>query len=86
MDLDDDLPPELVEAEQGGDGEEKPKKVPITIVTGESSSKPQTLLCIGLKCSDRMIRVPRIRQDYTTELHIDGPTWQKDCRHHERVW
>lgn len=40
MDLDDDMPPELVETGQdvGEDGEDiqqKPVKVPITIVTGE---------------------------------------------------
>jgi hypothetical protein len=34
MNLDDDMPPELVEAEPGAGDEEKPVKVPITIVTG----------------------------------------------------
>jgi hypothetical protein len=39
MDVDDDMPPELVDTDQGMDAAEglpeKPVKVPITIVTGE---------------------------------------------------
>lgn len=37
MDIDDDAPPELVEAGHGIEGEEEPVKVPITIVTGKFS-------------------------------------------------
>lgn len=38
--MDDDLPPELVETDQGGaEPEEKPVKVPITIVTGECATR-----------------------------------------------
>lgn len=45
MDLDDDAPPDLVETGNGVPDEEKPVKVPITIVTGKlcAGSPPQRL-------------------------------------------
>lgn len=81
MDLDDDMPPELVETGQGGDAEvahEKPLKVPITIVTGELS---YTMTVREFKT--HTCRLPRSRKDHSTQPHIDCSTWQKDCCNYE---
>ena len=46
MDLDDDAPPDLVETGTEVPDEEKPVKVPITIVTGKPyKSSPHNVFC-----------------------------------------
>jgi hypothetical protein len=42
---DDDLPPELVETKNELSGEEKPVKVPITIVTGRPYGSRRERVC-----------------------------------------
>lgn len=85
MDIDDDMPPELVETGQGGgteDSLEKPVKVPITIVTGElllRDSMMYTVITLMARVSGRW-------KNYSAQLYSDSPAWQEDCGYYERVW
>lgn len=82
MFLDDDTPPELVEAVVGPQEEELTVKVPITIVTGMMYSPFSS--CRGLISWLAAHRISRRWQDHAAQLHPDGTTRQEDCRHHER--
>jgi hypothetical protein len=83
MDFDDDAPPDLVGAdvEPGDESEEKPVKVPITIVTGESER-----VCIlgRVRVLTDSRRLSWSGQDHVAQLHPDGRARQEDSRHHER--
>lgn len=79
MNLDEDLPPELVEAETGPE-EEKLIKVPITIVTGKS-----TLCSIKNKNTYTICRLPWSRKNYLTQLHLNCPAWEENSSHNERI-
>lgn len=80
MDIDDnDTPPELVEAGHET-GEEKPVKVPITIVTGTFiKDKYQTIL-YAYVC---ITRVFGSWKNHASELHIDSAPWQENRCDHE---
>ena len=65
MELDEEVPPLLVDVEAKESEEELNTKVPITIVTGKSPSNPHIL------GSDHDKRVPRSWKDYINELHLE---------------
>lgn len=67
MDFDDDAPPDLVEAGTELTDEEKPVKVPITIVTGKYHT-----LCITFLVAEASYRVPWCGKDYFAQLHTYG--------------
>jgi len=84
MDWDDDAPPDLVGAETGLEPEEKPVKVPITIVTGECLSRIHVpLLWVSQTLTETVCRIFGRGQDDAPELHPDRRAWQEDRRHHE---
>ena len=78
MNFDDDVPPDLVETSVETADEEKPVKVPITIVTGMIYARKTTEFWLT-----DMARISGGRQDDTFELYLDSPTWQEDRRHYE---
>lgn len=81
MDLEDDLPPDLVATQLDNTAEEKRPKVPITIVTGTDdliSLEMGYVLISIILC-----RLPRGRKDHITQLHLDSPAWQEDCCNYE---
>lgn len=86
MDWDDqDGPPDLVGTGVEVEAEEKPVKVPITIVTG---LYPLTFFVSSGFILDRVLtgascRIPRGWQNDTVELHSHCRTWKEDSRHHE---
>lgn len=83
MDWDDDeAPPDLVEVGSNLPEEEKPVKVPITIVTGrpEMCNLPK----LKLPCAKLGCRIPRGWKDDPPQLHPHRPTWEKGRCHHER--
>lgn len=83
---DDEAPPELV------DVSEQPisstptttldtpaqNRVPITLVTGRTSSEKKKKGCMLTEN-----RLSWCRKDYIAELYPHGETWQKDCRDYE---
>lgn len=83
MDWDDqDGPPDLVRAGVELDSEEKPVKVPLTIVTGLYSTRSRfPEVSSGL--TGETCRVPWGGQDDAVELHSYCRTWKEDRRHHE---
>lgn len=84
MDIDEDVPPQLVEAGDDLAEEEATVKVPITIVTGVCSghvfnrSSEQWLTLASVPH-----RLSRCWQDNTLELHLDSTAWQENRRHNE---
>ncbi|SRR4051812_38904592 len=81
MDLDDDVPPELVDTAVAAPDEELTIKVPITIVTGMpafSIVPMRTLLT-----HEAILRLSRSWKDNAAQLHPHSGAWQEDCRHHE---
>jgi len=87
MDIDDDAPPELVEAGHENDeknDEDKAIKVPITIVTGKSQdvNGEQTIQFVFSILTSQN-RLFRSWKDHIAELHFDCPSWQEDCCDYE---
>jgi hypothetical protein len=83
MDFDDDAPPDLVETTGAEiEEEEKPIKVPITIVTGNQLCYFSTWDC----GTDRLHRISWSWKDNPAELHLDGSTWKESSSDHERIW
>lgn len=79
---DDDMPPELVEVGDQVTDEEKPVRVPITIVTGMGSDSEVDADARPTDC----IRLSWSWEDHLAELHFNGRARQEDCRHHERYF
>ncbi len=77
MNFDEEVPPELVEAETSPQ-EEKLVKVPITIVTGKLVA-----FTIHFSFSNTISRLSWCWEDHALKLHINCPAWQEDCCHHE---